>query len=814
MRCLHCGKRLPILRQIANSGFCSKEHRRKYMEEQESLGLARLIDCTRNSNSVSAGGTRTAQTTARHSHVPAPANRFFAQAPNSQSVVNPYRAPGDSIKRPLIVIRPQVEAGLSRCVLPRARPQTSVSQARRGMETAQLRPAKELGFSPPVELPCSTAEAVAATRLFEPPAAAWMERACESVALKPRISKAYDHLAAGPAPALPRLSAKVQTGTETTQSAGVLSEPAQVAAEKPAESAKSTEMSESAPADFLLGMQPPRPSASDHYRLSPEHPGGAAANVRLPSLIRVSHATPRQAGLVRLQLAGAALPESATASEPVELPYPAVTRMPSLPGAGARLLLRQPDFIAVPIPCTDVAAELIAEPAPEKSRGWLFLPPPDATIRQAGLMMSPEPAPFRVAAFAGTGVDRSLGEPVAAVRQPEPHAERGAGPASARIRLPETTGLVAPLELPSASEEAPAPPTSAGAGETAAPSQQLDQLDRIVSGRRPDFVAAGLDSIIPRDAATEHVSFLQPRSMCPKPMAPASGLGTVAEQEPQLMEPAPSDPLWKRAWGPVVERYSSVPAGMKWAGLAIPLVVAVLLRMPDVAPPRAALEGSGEGVPTVFASQWHSFQDDIARRAAISLSDDFRSGLGDWDGAGNWAESWSYDPAGFVRPGRLAIYMPSVPLSDYRMEFVGQIERRALSWVCRAADASNYYAMKLVIVEPGPLPRAAIIRYPVIDGRAGRRIHKPLPFTLRNQRMHRVRIDVRGDNYTAYVDGQLVDFWTYHGRDTGGVGFFRDGGERSRLRWVSVTHQYDFLGRLCALLAPYSIDDRQRNWNQ
>jgi hypothetical protein len=56
---------------------------------------------------------------------------------------------------------------------------------------------------------------------------------------------------------------------------------------------------------------------------------------------------------------------------------------------------------------------------------------------------------------------------------------------------------------------------------------------------------------------------------------------------------------------------------------------------------------------------WQAFQQSIADRASIRLVEDFRSGLADWQGAGNWAKTWSYDAAGFVRPGHLAIYSPS-----------------------------------------------------------------------------------------------------------------------------------------------------------
>jgi len=216
---------------------------------------------------------------------------------------------------------------------------------------------------------------------------------------------------------------------------------------------------------------------------------------------------------------------------------------------------------------------------------------------------------------------------------------------------------------------------------------------------------------------------------------------------------------------------------------------------------------------TTLAARWDGFKESIASRAAIALTDDFRSGLGDWQGAGNWAKTWSYDKAGFLCPGDLALYKPSVPLADYEMEFSGQIEKRALGWVYRAADTRNYYAAKLVVAGSGPLPKAELVRYTVIDGRKSRSTVTPLPFPVRNGKMYRVRVNVRGQNFTTYVDGHLVDFFRDPRLSRGGVGFFTGRGERARLRWVSVMHQYDFLGRLCALLAPYNLDSPSRSWN-
>ena len=47
-----------------------------------------------------------------------------------------------------------------------------------------------------------------------------------------------------------------------------------------------------------------------------------------------------------------------------------------------------------------------------------------------------------------------------------------------------------------------------------------------------------------------------------------------------------------------------------------------------------------------------------------------------------------------------------------------RLDRRSLSWAFRATDSDNYYATKLVITKPGPLPNAGLVRYAMVNGRA------------------------------------------------------------------------------------------------
>lgn len=224
-------------------------------------------------------------------------------------------------------------------------------------------------------------------------------------------------------------------------------------------------------------------------------------------------------------------------------------------------------------------------------------------------------------------------------------------------------------------------------------------------------------------------------------------------------------------------------------------------------------EAAKEEVKVVPASAQGGFVNDmnqlITKRAAISLSDDFRTGLGDWEGRGEWPKTWSYDSAGFLHTGAMALYKPSLSLTDYSMEFLGQIDKRSIGWAYRATDFENYYATKIVLTSGGPIPTAVIERYAIIKGKATSMARRPLPLSVRKDTLYRVKMDIRGNGFTLTVQGEVVDYWSDDRLKSGGIGFFSERGEQASLRWVEISHQYDFLGRLCAFLAPYSLPAKE-----
>jgi len=143
----------------------------------------------------------------------------------------------------------------------------------------------------------------------------------------------------------------------------------------------------------------------------------------------------------------------------------------------------------------------------------------------------------------------------------------------------------------------------------------------------------------------------------------------------------------------------------------------------------------------------------IRARAAIDLQDDFRSGLAQWTGVSGWAETWSYDPTGFARPGRLALFSHTTPLTDYRLDFLAQIGNKSITWVFRASDVHNYYVTKLLQSKSATNPGFSIVRYTVTGDREGPKTQLPLPFAAPGSRMFWVRQDIRGVDFTTYLDG-------------------------------------------------------------
>jgi hypothetical protein len=359
--------------------------------------------------------------------------------------------------------------------------------------------------------------------------------------------------------------------------------------------------------------------------------------------------------------------------------------------------------------------------------------------------------------------------------------------------LPVPNRLLA-LNVTQTAAEWPEPQALAAATEPAFPGRTIFPRNTARPESMPVFEE--------RQAAPDWAAHAQPEV----PQVRRVQLGDDDDEAP--LHPSAEIP---RSWRWLGDVWRKAPSDLKFITVLLPILLAVAIG-PSV--PRISIaQVNPGGVQQMVSGRWKDLHQTILNRAAVAYADDFRSGLDAWESRSNLTTSWSYDATGFVQPGPLAVFKPSIDMSDYRFEFLGEIDQKGMGCAFRAKDLNNYYALKFTVVKPGPLPLIRMVRYTVINGKEGPHVEKPLPLTVRKDSLYRVMLNVQGSDFTIMAQGQVVDFWSDDRLKRGGVGFFCGRGEKARVRWIEVSHQYDTLGRLCAYLAPYGIEGRNGNWN-
>jgi hypothetical protein len=235
-------------------------------------------------------------------------------------------------------------------------------------------------------------------------------------------------------------------------------------------------------------------------------------------------------------------------------------------------------------------------------------------------------------------------------------------------------------------------------------------------------------------------------------------------------------------------------------------LVVALLGLPGGAPaPSSTPTRGADDYSLLHATPRADFAASLRTRlgpsTSMTLHENFGSGLANWVGSSDSSGTWSRN-GDYVLPGKLRVWQPSTHLSNYEMEFMGQIERKGMGWAFRAPDVQNYYGAKLLIARPGPLPNADLVRFVVLNGHETERLELPLPLTLERETDYRVHVSVRGDRFLTSVNGQLVSSWMDARLGTGGVGFFSEPGEQAAIKWVSVSERDSMLARF---LSHFSI---------
>ena len=265
-------------------------------------------------------------------------------------------------------------------------------------------------------------------------------------------------------------------------------------------------------------------------------------------------------------------------------------------------------------------------------------------------------------------------------------------------------------------------------------------------------------------------------------------------------------------------RETSTPLFLLLIGIAIgtgAIVVPILTS--ERAPVAATARTTTNRQPPI-----HGLRSFIRRHATVRLVSNFRERAQDWVAPAarennvqatsdislaarlsaahdRKGDGWAFRD-GFARPGRFRVWQPSSELTDYQLEFAGQIEQKGLGWGWRASDEKNYYGSKLVITKPGPLPEVHLVRWARVDGRDLKRLTMRLPMTVRADTVYKVNVTLKGSDISTAINGLMVDTWTDEHFASGGVAFFAGEGESSLLRYVTVTQRDTLLGRVLAYL--------------
>lgn len=234
--------------------------------------------------------------------------------------------------------------------------------------------------------------------------------------------------------------------------------------------------------------------------------------------------------------------------------------------------------------------------------------------------------------------------------------------------------------------------------------------------------------------------------------------------------------------------------------VAVLLVIAVSLPNPAVTTYPAGEDASLSKGGGLIQRAAGSLGSALGSAAPSSIRHDFSSGLNEWSTATVRNASAARASGDLALPGSstLRIWNKSTSLSNYSFDFMSPLDKKSLAFAFRATDPRNYYATRITITKPGPLPNAGLIRYVMLDGREWDRVQLPLPLTLERGREYRVRVSVQDDRFITWVNGQVVSTWSDKRLARGGVGFFSDTNDASSVRWVALSERDTLIGKMLA----------------
>jgi hypothetical protein len=206
-----------------------------------------------------------------------------------------------------------------------------------------------------------------------------------------------------------------------------------------------------------------------------------------------------------------------------------------------------------------------------------------------------------------------------------------------------------------------------------------------------------------------------------------------------------------------------------------------------VVPFQAVIAGGAPPPPPVAAPSITSLPEapDLDKPAepemvAVHFEEHFENGWDNWVGG---VEDWKVDVAG-VRTGSMALFMPTLDLTDYELEFLGRIDTKTLNWVIRAAGLDQHLQCTLTLIEGNQLQFSrTVVKGGKEDSPVVSQIHVP----GKKRSTITINTTVNGENFKVSVDGNIIDEWTERRLPSGGVGFMASAEDRARLYWVKVS---------------------------
>ena len=202
------------------------------------------------------------------------------------------------------------------------------------------------------------------------------------------------------------------------------------------------------------------------------------------------------------------------------------------------------------------------------------------------------------------------------------------------------------------------------------------------------------------------------------------------------------------------------------------------------------MQGAREKVEIVMSTVTRP----IEERAAFFIVEDFQKGIDRWVNA----SAIRVDQPGMISVDGLALHGETLNLANYRLDFIGKIQSKAMGWVVRARDSDNYYAFKLVETGRRAARSYHLERYTVLDGdrkRSSDSLQIPVPSRLTQpDDFNRISVRVRDQQITTLINGYGVDFFRDSDLPRGGVGFLSDRGEEALVSRVTVSGNEDTWG--------------------